>query len=357
MMNHLTQIAEQLDGYEIDAIVLTSAANRFYATGFPSSDGMALVTKDERIFLTDSRYTEAAAHAIEGANVQELPRGETYTKALGRLVGRYGIQRLGFEEASMTVSAYQRFTQQIPCAFVPAQSLLDTLRASKGEEELARMRKAQWIAERGLQDVLPQIKVGVSELELAAELTYRMMRWGGAKNAFDPIVVSGPNSSLPHGVPTGRKIQPGDFVTMDFGCIYEGYCSDMTRTVAVGQVSDEMKTVYQLVQRAQEAGIAAARAGIPGKEVDAAARRVIEQAGYGAYFGHGFGHSLGIEIHEGPNFNLSSIKPMPVGAVVSAEPGIYLPGQFGVRIEDVLYLHETGCENLTRAPKELCVVG
>ena len=218
------------------------------------------------------------------------------------------------------------------------------------------MRKAQWIAEQALEDVLKQIKVGVSELDLAAELTYRMMRWGGAKNSFDPIVVSGPNSSLPHGVPTERKIKPGDFVTMDFGCIYEGYCSDMTRTVAVGWASDEMKKVYQLVLKAQEAGIAAARAGIPGKEIDAVARRVIEQGGYGAYFGHGFGHSLGVEIHEPPHLNLSGTKPLPVGAVVSAEPGIYLPGRFGVRIEDVLYLREEGCENLTHAPKNLYII-
>ncbi|MGI6498933.1 MAG: M24 family metallopeptidase [Oscillospiraceae bacterium] len=355
-MNHLTQIAAQLDRYEIDAVVLTSKANRFYATGFPSSDGMALVTKKESYFLTDSRYTEAAKNTIQNATVQELPRGETYGEALARLVSRCGVQRLGFEEASMTVLEYQRLTKQVPCAFVPAQALLDGLRAAKGEEELRRMRKAQWIAERGLEDVLPQIKVGVSELDLAAELTYRMMRWGGAKNSFDPIVVSGPNSSLPHGVPTARKIQKGDFVTMDFGCIYEGYCSDMTRTVAVGSVSEEMRAVYQLVLRAQEAGIAAARAGVPGRDVDQAARGVIEQAGYGAYFGHGFGHSLGIEVHEGPNFNHSAVTPMPVGAVVSAEPGIYLPGRFGVRIEDVLCLHETGCENLSHAPKELRVL-
>ena len=183
-----------------------------------------------------------------------------------------------------------------------------------------------------------------------------MMRHGGAGNSFDPIVVSGPNSSLPHGVPTSRKIQAGEFVTMDFGCIYEGYCSDMTRTVAVGSVTEEMEQVYRLVLKAQLAGIAAARSGIPGQSIDAAARQVIEQAGYGAYFGHGFGHSLGIEIHESPNLNRANDKPMPNGAVVSAEPGIYLPGKFGVRIEDVMVLHTDGCEVLTKAPKELCIL-
>ena len=174
--------------------------------------------------------------------------------------------------------------------------------------------------------------------------------------SFDPIVASGPNGSMPHAVPTDRKIQDGDFVTMDFGCIYQGYCSDMTRTVAVGHVTEEMEKVYNVVLQAQLAGIAAAKAGATGHDVDAAARKVIEDAGYGPYFGHSFGHSVGVEIHEGPNATPSNDKPLPAGAVISAEPGIYLPGKLGVRIEDVLYLTPEGCQNLTLAPKELVIL-
>ena len=184
-----------------------------------------------------------------------------------------------------------------------------------------------------------------------------LMLAGGAENmSFDPIVASGPNGSMPHAVPTDRKIQEGDFVTMDFGCIYQGYCSDMTRTVAVGHVTEEMEKVYHTVLQAQLAGIAAAKAGATGHDVDAAARKVIEDAGYGPYFGHSFGHSVGVEIHEAPNATPANNNPLPLGAAVSAEPGIYLPGRFGVRIEDVLVLQEGGCMDITQAKKDLTIL-
>ena len=174
--------------------------------------------------------------------------------------------------------------------------------------------------------------------------------------SFDPIVVSGPNGSLPHGVPSEKPIGQGEFVTMDFGCVYGGYCSDMTRTVAVGYATEEMRKVYETVLAAQKAGIAAARAGVTGREVDGAARAVIDAAGYGAYFGHSFGHGVGVEVHEAPNASPMNEKPLPAGAVISAEPGIYLPGRLGVRIEDVILLTEDGCRNLTKASKELLVL-
>ena len=174
--------------------------------------------------------------------------------------------------------------------------------------------------------------------------------------SFDPIVVSGPNGSLPHGVPSEKAIQSEEFVTMDFGCVYHGYCSDMTRTVAVGSVTDEMRRVYDTVLEAQRAGIDAARGGVSGHDVDKAARDVIDGAGYGPYFGHSFGHGVGVEIHEGPNATPSNALPLPAGAVISAEPGIYLPGKLGVRIEDVLYLTEDGCRNITLAPKDLVIL-
>ena len=193
-------------------------------------------------------------------------------------------------------------------------------------------------------------------LGAAAVLVYELLRRGGERVSFDPIVAAGANGSKPHAVPGDTVIQPGMFVTMDFGCVWRGYCSDMTRTVAVGKPAPEMERVYQVVLEAQQAGIAAARAGLAGREIDAAGRTVIQAAGYGEVFSHSFGHSLGLEIHESPNAAPGEERIMPVGAVVSAEPGIYLPGRFGVRIEDVIVLSETGCRDLTKSPKELIVL-
>ena len=221
---------------------------------------------------------------------------------------------------------------------------------------LLKIVAAQRIAEQALEEVLNDIKVGVTEKEIAARLTYLMLHYGAENMSFDPIVVSGANSSKPHGVPTEKEIQAGDFVTMDFGCIVDGYCSDMTRTVAVGHVTDEMQTVYDTVLNAQLAGIAACKAGVTGREVDGAARKVIADAGYGEAFGHGFGHGVGLEIHEAPTAGPRGETPLPAGSIVTAEPGIYLPGKFGVRIEDMLYVIEDGCVNLTEAPKQLVIL-
>ena len=196
----------------------------------------------------------------------------------------------------------------------------------------------------------------MTEQEIAARLQYEMLSRGAEKMSFDPIVVSGPNGSLPHGIPSEKNVQKGEFITMDFGCKYGGYCSDMTRTIALGDPTEEMRKVYDTVLKAQLAGIAAAKAGVPGKEIHNAAAKVIEEAGYGPYFGHGFGHSVGIEIHESPNANGRDETPMPVGAVVSAEPGIYLPGKFGVRIEDVLIYTAEGNVDITKSPKELIIL-
>ena len=193
----------------------------------------------------------------------------------------------------------------------------------------------------------------MTEKEIAARLQYLMLHFGAERMSFDPIVASGPNGSMPHAVPTERKIQTGEFVTMDFGCVYKSYCSDMTRTVCVGRPTEEMERVYETVLRAQLTGIAAARAGATGAQIDGAAREVIRRAGYAEYFGHAFGHGVGAEIHESPNATPGNDKPLPVGSVISAEPGIYLPGRFGVRIEDVLVLEEGGCRDLTEAGKEL----
>lgn len=354
-MNRFTEIAAKLSEYGVDAMLVTSEPGEFYAAGF-HGEGVVLIAPVETSYITDSRYIEKAQETITGAKVAMVERGRGYITLINEFLDAHGIQRLGVEEGYMTLKTYRLYEKELHARLVPAGELLLKLRAAKDSFEIDCLIKAQRIAERAFDEILGFLKPGVTEREAAAKLTYDMLRFGGEKNSFDPIVVSGPNGSLPHGVPGDRAIQAGDFVTMDFGCKWGGYCSDMTRTVAVGQPTREMVEVYELVLKAQLAGIAASRAGVPGKDIDAAARRVIEAGGYGEYFGHGYGHSLGLEIHEGPNANSRDETPMPVGAVVSAEPGIYLPGRFGVRIEDVVVMEERGCRDITLAPKELIIL-
>ena len=357
-MNHFAKIAAQLERSGLDAVLLTEEANRFYATGFHSAgtDGAALVTRTKHFYLTDSRYTEAAGRAVQGAELREVVTGRGYLVQFREIMQELGLQKVGFDDAYMTVQDYERYRKELPCELVPASKLLTELRRSKDAEELETMIAAQRIAERALEQIVREIRPGVAEREIAARLQYLMLHFGAENMSFDPIVVSGANGSQPHGVPGDKLIQDGEFVTMDFGCIYHGYCSDMTRTVAVGHVTEEMRRVYQTVLDAQKAGIAVAKAGLTGKEVDGAARAVIEKAGYGKYFGHSFGHGVGVEIHEAPNASPLNETPLPVGAVISAEPGIYIPGKLGVRIEDVIVLTETGCRDITNAPKELLIL-
>ncbi len=357
-MNHFAEIAAQLEPYGLDAMLLTCEANRFYASGFHSTgtDGVALVTRDETFYFTDSRYIEAAGRVIKDATLGEIRPGWGYHALLKEAMEKHHVKKVGFEDAYMTVRDHADYAKALPCELIPATELMTALRRSKSQEELETMTAAQRIAEKALEIIVTEIRPGVSEKEIAARLQYLMLHFGAENMSFDPIVVSGPNGSLPHGVPSEKLIESGEFVTMDFGCIYHGYCSDMTRTVAVGTPSDEMVTVYNTVLKAQLAGIAAAKAGVTGKEIDGAARQVIADAGYGKYFTHSFGHSVGVEIHEAPNASPANDKPMPAGAVVSAEPGIYIPGRLGVRIEDVIYLTEEGRIVLTKAPKDLLIL-
>ena len=299
-----------------------------------------------------ANWTSADALATAKIAVQEGTTGDalvsdTYPDAT---VSRF---------KAVTACGMELLNGRVDCVVVdslPAQKLVDALRAAKDDGEIALMTKAQEITDRAFSEILKFIQPGMTEQEIAAKLQYDMLRFGAEKMSFDPIVVSGPNGSLPHGIPSAKQVQQGEFITMDFGCKYGGYCSDMTRTVALGEPTGEMQKVYQTVLEAQLAGIAVTKAGVPGKSIDAAARKVIEDAGYGEYFGHGYGHSLGIEIHESPNANTREETLLPVGAVVSAEPGIYLPGKFGVRIEDVTVLTADGCMVLTKSPKELIIL-
>ena len=357
-MNHFKKIAEALPEAGLDGVLLTGEHNRFYASGFASigSDGVALVTTKGNFYFTDSRYIEAVERQVSDAAIGMTESGKGYIAWLNEALELSGAKRIGFEDETMTVADHERYRKNLQAELVPASALLYGLRARKDPEELERMEQAQRIAEKALEQILTEIRPGVTEKEIAARLQYHMLCFGAEKMSFDPIVASGPNGSMPHAVPTDRPIQSGEFVTMDFGVLYQGYCSDMTRTVALGHATEEMRKVYDTVLRAQLAGIAASHAGASGKSVDGAARDIITEAGYGPYFGHSYGHSLGLEIHEAPNCTPRNENPIPAGAVCSAEPGIYIPGKFGVRIEDVVIFREGGCEVITHSPKELTIL-
>ena len=351
-MSHVKNIQASLG--ELPVLVMTDAVSIRYASGFHIDDGAAVIAKDKAWVITDSRYVEAATAAIRDMEVLCTSRGHGVDAILGEIFAQNGFEKAGAMPDRLTHAQWQWLEKAVGVPLAEEKAILHTLRASKDKDEVDCIVKAQRIAERAFDDILGIIRPGMTENEITAELVYRMYKYGGQGNSFDPIVVTGAKSSMPHGVPGDNVVRDGDFITMDFGTLRDGYCSDMTRTVAVGHATDEMRKIYDIVLAAQLAGIEAAAPGVPGKNIDAAARKVITDAGYGEYFGHGFGHGVGLEIHENPGAN--GDVPLPEGAVISAEPGIYLPGRFGVRIEDMLWLHEGRAVDLTNAPKQLIIL-
>ena len=356
-MNNIARIQEALGRKGLDAILLTDEKNQRYATGFPFTDGLVLVGRSKAWLLTDSRYIEAAEMTAGGCcTVQMFDRDHSLSDLLRAALAACGAEKIAAEDEKLCHARWSALEAIVGRSFLAAGGMMAELRASKSEEEIACLIRAQRISEKALEEVLHIIRPGMTEKEVMAELVYHMLKNGSEGNAFDPIVVAGTKTSMPHGVPGDNVIREGDFLTMDFGSLSGGYCSDMTRTVAVGSATEEMRRIYGIVLEAQLAGIAAARSGVPGRVIDQAARDVIEKAGYGPCFGHGFGHSLGLDIHEPPNAGPRGETPMAEGDVCSAEPGIYLPGRFGVRIEDVMIIRPEGAEVITKAPKSELIV-
>ena len=354
-MSRALQIRNALGS--IHALILTDPISIRYASGFHITDGAALITRDDAFLITDSRYIEAAEKQVRDMRVLLSSVDKPVKSLLRSLADELPPDaRIGAEDDRLSRRAWDELETLLGRRLVPAGDILARLRASKDEAEVELLCAAQRTAEQALDSLRGVIRPGMTEKQVAAELVYRLYKFGGEANSFDPIVVTGAKSSMPHGVPGDDVIRPGDFLTMDFGTMVGGYCSDMTRTVAIGSTTAEMREVYSIVLEAQLAGIDAARPGVTGRQIDGAARAVIERAGYGAYFGHSFGHSLGLEIHEAPNASSVNNEPMPEGAFISAEPGIYLPGRFGVRIEDTMWLHGNGARVITKAPKELIVL-
>ena len=339
-----------------EAILVYSPENRRYFTGFPSTDGYLVVTKNDAVLFADSRYIEAAQKTASC-------KAQLVTKATLEIkdyLKEKNILKAYTERERLTVSMADFFkTAFLPCRVTPSKKLenkINELRMVKTPEEIECIKKAQQIAEDAFEHILSFIRPGVTEKRIALELDFYMLSHGAEALSFETIAVTGKKTSMPHGVPDDTIVEIGDFVTMDFGAVYKGYHSDMTRTVAVGEVSAEQRKIYEIVLSAQKASLEILKKGLSCKDADAAARDIIKSAGYGDYFGHGTGHGVGIEIHELPNLSPRSDAILQVGNVVTVEPGIYIPNKFGVRIEDMALITEDGIENLTNTPKELIVL-
>jgi Xaa-Pro aminopeptidase len=337
--------------HEVDAFVSSSATNRRYLTGFTGSAGTVVIGREAAFLLVDFRYVEQAKAQAPGF---EIVHYDDLYKRLGEVLSKLKAQRVAFEAQHVTVAAKNKMEEKLPgVSWVPVESWVENLRAVKEPAELAAMEAAVALADRAFEYIIPRLK-GRTEKEVAFDLEFFMRKEGASKLAFDIIVASGENGALPHARPTDRVISTGDLVTLDFGCVVDGYCSDMTRTVAVGKSDGRQREIYQLVLEAQQTGVKAVQPGKAGKEVDAAAREVIAGAGYGEQFGHGLGHGVGLEVHERPPV-LSKLgeELLQEGMVTSVEPGIYIPGWGGVRIEDLVVVTSQGCRVLTQSPKEL----
>lgn len=354
-MEKLIRFQKALAAAGIPAALVTSGTNHFYLTDFFASAAM-VVTPEEAWYFTDFRTIEAAQSHFAGSGVHLTRADHGFMTVVADLAATLQLPSLAVENRTLTVSQYRNWREALPCPLTDLDDLIEKLRHVKLPYEVDCIIQAQRIVEKSLHELLPLIRPGVSEQELVAELIYRFYRNGAEGLAFPVIILSGPNSSLPHGFPGNRRVENGDFITMDIGVKVGGYCSDMTRTFALGHATEKMKQVYELVKQAQLAGIAAIAPGKTGHETDAAARDLIDATRYKGTFGHGLGHSVGLICHDGMRAAQGSKDVFQVGNVVTMEPGIYLPGRFGVRIEDMVWLSENGTVNLTEFPKELMIL-
>lgn len=356
MKNPAERLAERLiHGDSQKAALVFSEKNRFYFTQFPASDGALLVTAEEAYLLMDFRYEEAARYKAKDCAVVGF---ESLLGKLGELIQKHGIKQVYLETEQLSVAQARRFEASFRKAGAEAV-LDDTLdnairdqRMIKSPEEVKKIEASQAITDAAFTHILPFIKEGVTERELALEIEFFMRKQGAEDVAFQLIVAAGKNGSQCHAVPSGNQVRPGDFITMDTGALLDGYHSDMTRTVALGQVSEEQKAVYDTVLKAHLAVIDQVKPGMPCCEVDKIARDIIEKD-YPGTFGHGLGHGVGFEIHEWPRFSKTDSTPCAEGMVITDEPGIYIPAKYGVRIEDMLLITADGCRSLTKSPKEL----
>ncbi len=355
MTERIKMLQEQLSCEE--AMLITSGSNRFYFTGFRSSAGYIVISKNHADFLIDFRYFERAKNTIKSCEVHLIKRGEGQFK---NICEKYGIKRIYVETSSISIDSMMNYASVVPEVDFSTDNRFDKAiklqRSIKTDDEIANICKAQKITDDTFSYILGRISEGRTEREIMLDMEFFLRGQGSEGVSFNFIVLAGRNSSSPHGSPSDYVIKKGDFITMDFGAVINGYRSDMTRTVAVGEVSEKQRFVYETVLKAQKAAIAAASPDKVCKDIDSVARTIIHDAGFEGCFGHGLGHSIGLDVHESPSFNTIDQSILKPGMVITVEPGIYLEGEFGVRIEDMIAITENGCRNLTYSPKELIVL-
>lgn len=351
MMNKLNQLIQSLDEESLDALLITNPINRRYITDFTGTAGIAIVSKKGAVFVTDFRYIEQATEQAKDFTIVE------HTKAIeieiNKQLKKLNVKKLGFEKNTVTYAEFERYQELLNVDLIPVNNLVEKLRLIKSNDELKILKQAGQIVDEAYEHILPFIKPGVREIEIANELEFFMRQQGATSSSFDIIVASGSRSALPHGVASEKEIQNGELVTMDYGALYNGYCSDITRTVAVGDISEELRSIYKTVLAAQMKGVENIKPDMTGKEADAITRDYIDENGYGEYFGHSTGHGLGLEVHEEPRLSSSSQTILKPGMVVTVEPGIYIPNVGGCRIEDDIVITKSGNERLTFANKDL----
>lgn len=352
----VVRLREAMKLQNIEAVLITGEVNRRYVTGFTGSSGYVLVTPDKAWLLTDFRYLTQAAEQAPGFEI--VDHGASVTGTIKSLLAQENLEHLGFEEEHVVFSVYRTYERELkPIALVPVSGLIEELRLFKDSEELALMKEAAELADHTFLHMLDVLKPGVSEWDAALELETFMRKHGAEGTSFDTIIASGERSALPHGRASERIMQTGELVTLDFGAFMNGYCSDITRTVALGKPADKLREIYDIVLEAQLHTLEHLRAGMTGREADALARDIIASYGYGEYFGHSTGHGLGMEVHENPRLSKTSDTVLKPGMVVTVEPGIYLPGLGGVRIEDDVVITETGVRRLTESTKDFIALG
>ena len=338
------------------AALVTDEISIFYFTGFPHSEGYLMITPDNSYLLVDFRYIEAAQNTVKSSEVVIFSNP---FETINNLISANNTEEILLEADKITVSAFRTMQKEIKAELTGDEKLsqfIKDLRIIKSADEIEKLKTAQNIAEKAYLEVLNMVKPGITERQIALELEYLMKKNGAEKIAFDLITVTGKKTSLPHGVPTDVEVRNGDFVTFDIGAVYEGYHSDMTRTVAVGEVSDKQREIYDIVLKSHLAGLDAVRAGVSGFDVDKVCRDIIKDAGYGEFFGHGTGHGVGLEIHEEPRVSPKGETILKSGMIITVEPGIYLPDEFGVRIEDTVLVTDNGYETFAHIPKELIIL-